>query len=155
MRSEPYSYQNDPGVPAFDDSKTVFFMDAQCALCTGAARFIARNDTRDQFRICPVQTDIGKAVLQHYGLDPSDPSTWMMLHKGRAYTELEAVIKAGGLMKGLGRLLQPLVLLPKPMRGLAYRVVARNRYRVFGKADMCAVPDEGLKRRLILDPAEA
>ncbi len=79
---EAYSYRLDPAVPSFDDSSPIVFMDGECALCSGAARTIARLDRKNEFRICPVQTALGRAVLAHYGLSAEEPTTWLSLEVG-------------------------------------------------------------------------
>ncbi len=144
-----YAYRDDPDVPAFPDQGPVVFMDGDCALCSFGARLIARHDRARHFRICPVQSITGRAVLRHFGLNPTDPDTWLLLMDGKAYTSLDAVIRAGRRVGGPGSLLQPLRLLPRPLQDWLYRRIARNRYRLFGRADICAIPDPALRARLI------
>lgn len=146
---EPYAYRADPDVPAFDDSGPVAFMDGQCVLCTFGARMIARFDSSHQIRICRVQTPLGQSMLAHYGLVLDDPESWLLLMDGKAYTSLDAMIHAGRIVGGIGLLLQPLKLLPRPVQDWLYRRIARNRYALFGRTDMCAVPDPALRARLM------
>lgn len=147
--SEPKSYRADPAVPAFDDSRPIAFMDGECALCTGAARLIARMDRTGTVRICPTGTPLGRAVLEHYGLSPDDPDTWLWLQDGRAYEGMDGVVRAGRTLGGAGRVLVALLVLPRPARAWLYRRLARNRYALFGRADMCGVPDPALRARLL------
>ncbi|MEM6381626.1 MAG: DCC1-like thiol-disulfide oxidoreductase family protein [Pseudomonadota bacterium] len=149
VSSEPYSYRSDPNVPAFDDAGPITFMDGECALCSFGARLIARFDTKGQFRICRVQTPLGRAVLNHYGVSTDDPESWLLLHDGRAYTSLDAMIRAGRIIGGVGYLLQPLRLIPRPLQDWLYGHLARSRYRLFGRTDMCAIPDPKLRARLM------
>ncbi len=145
----PYSYRADPSVPEFDDRGPVVFMDGDCVLCTWGARTIARLDRDHAFRICPTQNAVGQAVLFHYGFDPSDPDTWLFLDKGQAYGSLDAMIRAGRRLGGLGWTLSILSVLPRPVQDWLYRRLARNRYRLFGRTEMCAVPDPELRARLM------
>jgi predicted DCC family thiol-disulfide oxidoreductase YuxK len=146
---EGYSYRQDDAVPSFDDSHPIVFMDGECLLCTQAARFIARLDKGGAFRICPVQSLLGTSVLTHYGLEPRDPESWLYLDGGRAHTSIDAMIRAGRRLGGWGWLLTPLAILPRPVQDWLYRRLARSRYRLFGRSDMCAIPDASLRRRLI------
>lgn len=146
---EPYSYRRDPDVPAFDDRGPVTVMDGECVLCSVGARLIARFDRRAEFRICRVQTRLGASLLRHYGLAPDDPESWLYLVDGRAYTSLDALIRAGARVGGPGLLLQPLRLLPTAVQDWLYRRLARNRYRLFGRTDICGIPDPALRARLI------
>lgn len=149
LSKEPYSYRRDVSVPQFDDSGPITVMDGQCALCTAGARLIARFDRAGEFRICRKETGLGAALLRHYGLDADDPESWLYIVDGRAYTSLDGMIRAGARVGGAGWLLQPLRLMPRRLQDWAYRHIARNRYRVFGRMDICAIPDPALRARLM------
>jgi len=144
-----YSYRHDSAVPAFDDSKIVLVMDGGCALCSRGARWVSRCDKADRFRICPADSGLGQALFRHYGLSTQDPETWLCLFAGRALGGLDAWIAVGRHLGGTAGLLRGLAILPGPLRSWLYRRMARNRYALFGKTEMCALPDPELRRRLI------
>jgi predicted DCC family thiol-disulfide oxidoreductase YuxK len=144
-----YSYRDDPAVPPFDDSAPVAVMDAQCAICSWGARMMHRLDRAGTTRICPIQSPLGAALLTHYGLDPKNPVSWLFLDAGIAHKDFEAVLHAGRRFGGLGYLTQVLRLIPRPVRDWLYLRLARNRYRLFGRADLCALPDPALQRRIL------
>ena len=146
---DPYSYRSDPTVPDFEDDGPITVMDGECALCSVGARLIARFDRREEFRICRVQTPLGHALMRHYGLDPADPESWLYLEEGKAFTSLDGMIRAGRRVGGIGWLLQPLRLIPRGVQDWLYGHLARNRYRLFGRTDICALPDPGLRARLM------
>ncbi|MGF1553218.1 MAG: thiol-disulfide oxidoreductase DCC family protein [Paracoccaceae bacterium] len=146
----PDSYRDDPDVPAFPDDGPVLFVDSDCTLCSVWARIVARHDRARRFRLCAVQSPLGRAVMLHYGLDPDDPDSWLCLHEGRAYEGMDAVAAAGRLLSGWPRLVCPLAVLPPPpLRRRLYARVARNRYAVLGRTEICALPDPALRARLI------
>jgi predicted DCC family thiol-disulfide oxidoreductase YuxK len=146
---EAYSYRGDAGVPAFEGGGPVVFMDGDCALCTRGARAIARLDRAGEFRICPIQSGLGRGMLKHYGLDPDDPESWLYLADGKAYSSLDAVIRVGQRLGGWGHTLRILRILPRRAQDWLYRRIARNRYRLFGRAHMCDLADSDLRRRLL------
>ena len=150
LRAQPlYSYRDDPNVPAFEDSGPIAVMDGECALCSWGASTIARLDGDAAFRICPLQSSTGTALAQHYGLEPGDPETWLFLDDGHAWSGMEAIIRIGERLGGVGRLGSGMRVLPRPAREWIYRRIARNRYRL-GRSDMCALPDPALRARLLL-----
>lgn len=142
-------------MPAFDDAGPIVFMDGGCALCTRAACIISRLDSRGVFRICPVQSATGRAVLAHFGLDADDPDSWLFLDRGVAWFSMDAVIRAGLRLGGVARCIAALLLLPGTLREALYRRIAGSRYALFGRADMCAVADPALRARLLHEGAPA
>lgn len=145
----PFSYRDDPGVPEFDDSGPVAVMDGTCALCSAGARLIDRFDRSGRIRICPADTGLGRALLRHHGMDADDPESWLFLMDGRAYESMDAWIRAASVVGGAGRALQILRFLPRGVQDWLYRRVARNRYRIFGRTDLCAAAKPSLRARLI------
>jgi predicted DCC family thiol-disulfide oxidoreductase YuxK len=117
--------------------------------CARAAQLIARLDHAGEFRICPIQTVLGQSILRHYGIAPDDPESWLYLVDGWAYTSLDAIVRVGARMGGWGQFVSPFGLLPRAVQDWLYRRMARNRYALFGRTDMCAVPDQRLRKRLM------
>lgn len=143
-----FSYRTDRSVPEFDESRILLIMDGECALCSAAARRIATLDHRDEIRIAPANSGLGTAILRHYGLNPDDPQSWLMVREGRAYGSLDAIIRLGGRLHPLMRVMGVFRVLPLPAQDWLYARLARNRYSLFGHGDLCAMPDAELKRRL-------
>ena len=148
-KREPFSYLRDPSVTAFHAGDVFTVMDARCALCARGAAWIARHDTSQEFTIIPMQSDVGSALFAHYGLDPADPASWLYVENGCAYTSLDALIRVGARLGGIWKGLCLLWILPASVQDGLYRFVARNRYRVFGTTDLCALPDPEVQKRLL------
>lgn len=149
LKRAPYSFRRDPNVPEFSGGAHLVVMDAHCALCARGAAWIARNDTAMAFTIIPMQSSVGRALLIHYGLDPDDPASWLYVEDGLAFSSLDALIRVGRRLGGIWRALVILRAVPPRWRDGLYRLVARNRYRVFGTADMCGLPDPRVQQRLL------
>lgn len=130
-------------------SHPIAVMDGTCALCCFGARMIHRLDRSGDIRICPIQTDRGRQLLIDNNLDPDDPATWLFIEDGVVWTDFEALIRVGERSGRFGRVLSVLRIVPKPLRGWMYERIARNRYALFGRGDMCAIPDAALRARLI------
>ncbi|MBL4813240.1 MAG: DUF393 domain-containing protein [Rhodobacteraceae bacterium] len=145
----PYSYQNDASVPFFEASPCITVMDADCGLCAKGATWIAQSDTARDFSIVPLQSTLGHALMHHYGLDPSDPLSWLYIEDGVAYTSLDALIRVGKRLGGKWHVLRLLRSLPPPVQDGLYGMVARNRIRLSGRADLCASPNPEVQKRLI------
>ena len=149
LEREPFSYLHDHQVPPFQAGDVFTVMDAKCALCSRGAAWIARHDKAQEFTIITMQSDVGRALFSHYGLDPADPLSWLYVEDGRAYSSLDALIRVGARLGGFWKVLGLLRVLPVSVQDALYRLVARNRYRLFGTTDMCALPDPEVQKRLL------
>lgn len=132
---------------------TLLVVDGECALCSWGARTIARGDVADQFRILPAQTARGRALFAQHCLDPDDPASWLALQPdGTALTDSAAVVAVGRRLAGPWSWIAFCAgLVPRVFRDPAYRLIARNRYRLFGRGDLCATPSPELRRRLLTE----
>jgi predicted DCC family thiol-disulfide oxidoreductase YuxK len=146
---ELFSYRQDNSIPDFAAGNLITVMDARCSLCARGAAWIARNDMAQEFTIVPLQSDVGGALMKHYGLDPADPTSWLYLENGRAYSSLEAFIRVGHRLGGRWKCLCVLRILPASAQDILYRAVARNRYRLFGTTDLCSLPNADVQQRLL------
>jgi predicted DCC family thiol-disulfide oxidoreductase YuxK len=126
-------------------------MDGTCALCAFGAKMIHRLDRSGDIRIAPIQGETGAALMRDHGLDPLDPDSWLFIEEdGTVTRDLDALIRLGQRTGGIGWLLLWFKVFPKPARNWMYARVARNRYAMFGRAEMCDIPNEALKMRLLL-----
>ncbi len=124
-------------------------MDATCALCSWGARMIHRLDRSGEIMIAPIQSETGAALMRENDLDPLDPDTWLFIEDGAVWRDFDALIRVGQRSGGVGRLLIGLKLLPPSLRNWLYQRIARNRYAMFGRGDMCALPDPAFRARLL------
>jgi predicted DCC family thiol-disulfide oxidoreductase YuxK len=138
---EPYSYRRDPAVPEFPDDRPIVIFDGYCAMCSGFARFLLRHDRHGLFRLVPAQSALGRTLYVHYGLDPVDYETNILLADGVAWFKAEGSIRMAEQLGLPWRLAAVFRLLPCSWREALYDMVARNRLRIFGKRDVCYVSD--------------
>jgi predicted DCC family thiol-disulfide oxidoreductase YuxK len=148
-RRSPYSYRADTSVRPFPDDRPIIIFDGFCALCTGWAEFVLHHDTALKYRLLSAQSDLGRALYLHYGLDPEDYETNILIQDGVAWFKSEGSIR---MAEGLGfpwSLARVLRILPVPVRDALYEFIARNRLKFFGRRATCYVPDEKFSKRFI------
>jgi predicted DCC family thiol-disulfide oxidoreductase YuxK len=141
MTRAAYSYRSDPAVPNFPDDHPVIVFDGFCVLCSGWVRFILARDRQARYRLLPAQSEVGHALYVHYGLDPENYETYMLIADGVAWFKSEATIR---MAEGLGfpwTLAAALRIVPVSWRDRIYNWVARNRFRFFGRRASCYRPD--------------
>ena len=131
-----------------DDAIIVF--DGVCVLCSRWTRFVLRFDHAHHFRLAAMQTDAGRELLRSNGLDPDDPSTFIVIDGGRAYTESAALVQVLSRFSWPWRLVAGMLrVVPRAVRDAGYRMIARNRYAWFGRKELCLIPVPEQRARFV------
>jgi predicted DCC family thiol-disulfide oxidoreductase YuxK len=126
----------------------VILYDGVCVFCSRWVRFVATRDREQRFRFTAIQSPYGTRLAQAFGIDPEDPDTNAVIHGGVAHFKSDAALTVLSNLPGW-RSARALFVVPKPLRDRVYNLVARNRYRIFGKYEACFVPDAAMKARVM------
>jgi predicted DCC family thiol-disulfide oxidoreductase YuxK len=119
----------------------IVVFDAHCLLCSGSVQFLLRRDRARRLRFATIQSDPGRKLLKQAGVDTFDPESFVLIDGERSWTETAAVLRVAHALGWPWRLAWLAWLIPYPLRDFLYRWVARNRYRWFGRRDVCFVPN--------------
>lgn len=130
-------------------NSNLLLFDGVCNLCNGVVQFVIRHDTAGRFRFAALQSEAGQALLQQFGLPTTQFDSFVYVKDGQFYTESTAALRVARDMGGAVSLLWGLMIVPRFIRDAVYRLVARNRYRIFGKQDACMIPTPELKSRFL------
>nr|WP_249123130.1 MULTISPECIES: thiol-disulfide oxidoreductase DCC family protein [unclassified Bradyrhizobium] len=123
--------------------------DGECVLCSTQAQFVLRHDRARRFRLTTAQGAVGQALYRHLGLPTDSYQTMLLIEGGEAQMHSDAVL---GIAHGLGwpwRAAGLLKVIPRAWRNRAYRLIARNRYRWFGRHDVCWRPTPDMTDRIL------
>jgi predicted DCC family thiol-disulfide oxidoreductase YuxK len=112
-------------------------------------RFLLRHDREARYRFAAMQTASGSALLAAHGLDPHDPSSFLLIEGDRSWTDTDAIRRVVTGLGGVWRVAYALAWIPKRLRNGIYRLVARNRYRWFGRNATCFVPTPEQRARFL------
>jgi predicted DCC family thiol-disulfide oxidoreductase YuxK len=126
----------------------VILFDGVCIFCSRWVRFVAARDIAARFRFTAIQSRYGTRLAQALGIDADDPDTNAVVHGGVAYFKSDGALTVLSCLPGWSWV-RVLFAVPKFIRDAVYNVVARNRYRIFGKYETCIVPDAELRKRVI------
>ena len=137
-------------------NRPIVLYDGVCGLCNRAVRFVLKRDCQDRFRFASLQSEFAARILRRHGIQPGNLDTFYLVtdhaQPGEQLSERSeaaiAVLRELGGIWALAAL--PLRVLPTPIRDWGYNLVARHRYRVFGKYDVCPLP-EAKDRHKFLD----
>lgn len=143
----PYSYRQDSSVLSFPDDKPLFVFDGVCVLCSGGARWLMHHDKQNLFRFAPAQSPLGQSLYKHYGIVMDD--TYLLLDKGIMYNKSNGYLHMLDILGGKWILLKILYLIPRQIRDYVYDMVARNRYKWFGKTGYCEMIPDYFKDKML------
>lgn len=118
--------------------RTILF-DGVCILCSRSYRFVTQRDTALQFRFVAIQEPEGRALAARFGIDADDPDTFALIEDDVLHTRSDAALRIFAALPGWAWT-RALRLIPRTLRDALYDVVARNRYRWFGKSEVCMLP---------------
>lgn len=127
----------------------IVVFDAQCLLCSGSVQFLLRHDTHRRLRFATIQSEAGRALLERAGIDTVDPDSFVLVDASKNWTETAAVLRVANALGWPWRIAWIAWLIPYPLRDAIYRWIARNRYRWFGRRDVCFLPDADHADRFI------
>ncbi|MFN2516779.1 MAG: thiol-disulfide oxidoreductase DCC family protein [Pyrinomonadaceae bacterium] len=131
---------NQAGEPA------IVLYDGVCGLCNRLNQFLLKRDTHDHFRFASLQSKFAQDLLQRHGADARDLDTvYVAIDYGlpteRLLARSDAILHLLAKLNGIWKWTQLGRILPKALRDEIYKLVARNRYRVFGKHESCPLPE--------------
>ena len=127
----------------------IILFDGVCNLCAGSVQFILKHDTQQQFHFGTLQGAFGQQVLQQQGLPAADLQSFILLEGSTIYTRSTAALRVLKHLGGGWRLLYAFILVPEGVRDVFYKLIARNRYKWFGKKTECWLPKPEWKERFL------
>jgi predicted DCC family thiol-disulfide oxidoreductase YuxK len=132
------------------DHPPILLFDGVCNLCNGLVRFILRHDPAPgTFKLAALQSDAGRRLLRQHGLPVDALDTFVLIEGGRAHTRSTAALRVCRSLGPPWSWLAVLLHLPRGLRDPLYDLIARHRYRWFGKRARCPVPTPETRARFL------
>lgn len=137
------------------ETNPIVLYDGVCGLCNRLVQFLLKHDSQGRLRFASLQSEFAERVLTRHGIDPSDLDTVQVVldydqPEERVLGRSDAILRAGEeLGKPWNILATCARIVPRALRDVIYRLVARNRYRVFGKYETCMLPDPDQRHRFL------
>lgn len=128
----------------------VILFDGVCNLCSALVQFLIRHDRAVRFRVGAIQSEAGSRLLRSHGIDPAEFETFVFLAEGKTFTRSDAALEVAYRIGGAWTMVKPLRFVPRGLRDRVYRVIARNRYRWFGRKEACMLPTPELVERFLV-----
>jgi predicted DCC family thiol-disulfide oxidoreductase YuxK len=127
----------------------IVIFDGVCNLCARSVKFILDHEAEQTLRFTPLQSPAGARLMRDFGFNPDDAKTFVLIADGKPYVKSDAAIRVSRYFRGAWRALAAIKIIPRRVRDGAYDIIARNRYRWFGRSDTCMLPTPELRARFI------
>ena len=129
------------------DEKQIILFDGVCNFCNFWVNFVIKRDKKDLFRFAALQSEKAKEFSDKFNFDTSSMNTFVLIDGDHLHTKSTAALKICKQLTGPIKIFYPFISLPKFFRDFIYDLVAKNRYKFFGKRDSCRIPtaEEKLK----------
>ncbi|MBZ5534873.1 MAG: thiol-disulfide oxidoreductase DCC family protein [Acidobacteriia bacterium] len=128
---------------------SIILFDGVCNFCNGSVRFIINRDPQKHFKFAPLQSPAAQTLLQKHGLSLEPLDTFILIEEGKTYSRSTAALRIARQLKGLWPALYVLILVPRAIRDSLYNILARNRYKLFGRRGTCMIPSPELRDRFM------
>ncbi|MFB8372688.1 thiol-disulfide oxidoreductase DCC family protein [Paenibacillus taichungensis] len=127
----------------------IVLVDGVCHFCQGLTKWIIKRDPEGKFHFASLQSDVAKKLLEKGNLSTDSMDTFVLIEDGNYYTRSTAALRLAKGLKFPYPLLYVFIIVPKFIRNAIYNMVARNRYRWFGKDEVCMLPTPDIKDRFL------
>ncbi len=119
---------------------TVLLFDGVCNLCNGMVQFVLRNEKEAQIKFGALQSEAVSKYIEHYHLDKNALMSIIFIEGAVIYEKSEAVTRIARYLKPPWSLFKFIGIFPRSINNYFYDVVAKHRYRIFGKTESCMMP---------------
>jgi predicted DCC family thiol-disulfide oxidoreductase YuxK len=134
----------------FPKNKLIVLFDGVCNLCNGSVLKIIKNDKNDVFRFTSIQSETGSQIIEYLGIDTSKVDSIILYDPNTAYyIKSEAALKILNQFNGFWKVFQFFTLFPNSFNDLFYSLIAKNRYKWFGKKESCMIPTPEIKAKFL------
>jgi predicted DCC family thiol-disulfide oxidoreductase YuxK len=129
----------------------VILFDGICNLCNGFVQFVIERDNEGKFKFASLQSDFAADLLakKNPHFDKENLQSVILIKNDKIITKSDAAIEIGKQLGGLWKASGLLYIFPKFIRNMVYDLVAKYRYKWFGKQDVCWLPSPELKSRFL------
>jgi len=131
-------------------SEAIILFDGVCNFCSGSVMFIIRRDPKGFFRFAALQTEAGERIMEQYGIGPDRPESIILVEQDRVFYRSTAALRIARRLRHGWPLFYAFIIVPPVIRDFFYNIIARNRYRWFGKREACFVPTDEIRKRFVL-----
>ena len=129
--------------------KSILLFDGICNLCNSSVQFVLKRDKRQHFIFASLQSDSGQQLLEKFDLPTNDFTSFVLIQNDKYYLKSSAALRVAKELPAGWKFLYIFIIIPRPIRDFCYNIIAKNRYKIFGKRDTCMIPSQETKKRFL------
>ena len=126
----------------------IIFFDGVCNLCNNSVQFIIKRDKKNKFKFASLQSSFAKSNLSKH-IDVDKLESIVLLNEDKLYSKSTAALLIARELSGMWPMFYVFIIIPSFIRDWFYNVIAKNRYRIFGKKDSCMIPSPAFKEKFL------
>lgn len=127
----------------------VVLFDGVCNFCNGSVNFLLAQDKKSLLRFAALQSTSGQQLLQKYSLPATNWGSFFLIANHQVYQKTDAVLKVTAYLPWYWRWTQLFWIVPRLVRNSIYNLIAKNRYKWFGKKESCMIPSAAVRQRFL------
>jgi predicted DCC family thiol-disulfide oxidoreductase YuxK len=131
------------------ENTQIILFDGVCNFCNSSINFIIDHDPEKHFKFAPLQSDLGQEILKQFNKNTNDFDSVILLKNNQLYQKSEAALEIVKHLSGAWKYLSIFGILPTFFLNLFYDIIAKNRYKIFGKTETCRMPTPELRERFL------
>jgi predicted DCC family thiol-disulfide oxidoreductase YuxK len=133
-----------------NNTKSIILFDGLCNFCNASINKIIELDKKNKFKFAAIQSEAGKKLLTEFSTDFSKTDSILLIENKIVLSKSTAVLKIAKQLSGVYKLCYAFIIIPTFMRDLIYDLIARNRYKWFGKKESCMIPTKEVSGKFLV-----
>jgi len=129
--------------------KRIILFDGLCNLCSWSVQFILKRDSKDYFRFSSMQSEVAEQLSNEFNIPKGFYQSLVLKENNSVYFKSDAVLRIAKKLKGLWPVFYVFILVPKPVRDYIYNIIALNRFKWFGKKEVCFLPEKNYSGKFL------
>ena len=127
----------------------IVLFDNECQFCDRTVNWLIARDRNAYFKFAAINSDVGRELAVRHGVDPDRVDSVILIEDDKAYVHSTAAIRIARKLPGIWRFAGIFLAVPRRFRDHLYRAFARNRYRFFGRREVCLLPSPEVRARFL------
>jgi len=133
-----------------NDAQPLLLFDGVCNLCNSSVSFILKHERNAKITFVPLQSEAAAEILKKFSLDPGQSGSIIFIDNNEFFLKSSAVVQISRYLKSPWKHFGLIRILPRMFSDFFYDLIAKNRYRIFGRKEKCMIPDESVRRRFLI-----